>query len=69
MALTRRQPAGGLLLEAVVASLTSAQRSASALTNTGPAASGALDAAVDKVLDEAFNADTLMQLLVSEPEL
>ena len=56
LAFTRRRLAGGLLLEAVVASLTAAQRSASSLTNTGGAPSN-LDAAVDKVLAEVFAGD------------
>ena len=54
--MTRKRLAGGLLLEPVLASLTSAQRSASSqlLANIGPG-HGAFDAAVDKVLDEAFD--------------
>lgn len=56
--------AGGLLLEAVVASLTSAQRSASSLTNIG-AGHIALDAAVDKILDAAFDNSEVDHILRS----
>lgn len=62
MALTRQRLAGGLLLEPVLASLTSAQRSASSLTNIGPGR-GAFDAAVDKVFDEAFDNSKVGRLL------
>ncbi len=63
MAFNRRQLAGGLLLEAVTASLTSAQRSASSLTTTSPF----LDKAVDKVLAEAFDKEMTIFLAMSLP--
>ena len=65
LALTRQRLAGGLLLEAVVASLTSTQRSASSLTATPGSASSAFDAAVDRVVEQAFDVRKL-ELTVQE---
>jgi hypothetical protein len=63
LACTRRRLPGGLLLEAVIASMTSAQRSASSLTSSSSPHS--FDLAVDKVLDLVSPAT----LAASEDEL
>ena len=66
MALTRKRLAGGLLLEAVVASLTSAQRSASSLTAAPGSVGSAFDSAVDRVVEQAFNDPCLSMVAVED---
>ncbi|GAX84573.1 hypothetical protein CEUSTIGMA_g11994.t1 [Chlamydomonas eustigma] len=63
LACTRRRLAGGLLLEAVIASMTCVQRSASSLTSSSSPQN--FDLAVDKVLDLVSPAT----LAASEDEL
>ena len=68
LALTRQRLGGGLLLEAVVASLTSAQRSASSLTAAPGSVSSAFDAAVDRVVEQAFDNERCQSMVVGFEE-